>query len=118
MNTIELLNIIALGETKRRLTDNNEQARLFQQSGILYTDELIVPQTSVEDLDYSKVEQYIAAIQKQETEGKKEITEILLKNLNIFKNGQLTLAGLLFYGKKPQQYRPAFCIKAVSFFRQ
>ena len=104
------------GPDKRRLTDNNEQARLFQQSGILYTDELIVPQTSVEDLDYSKVEQYIAAIQKQETEGKKEITEILLKNLNIFKNGQLTLAGLLFYGKKPQQYRPAFCIKAVSFF--
>ena len=107
---------IKQGPDKRRLTDNNEQARLFQQSGILYTDELIVPQTSTTDIDMSKVSQYIAAIQKQETEEKIEITEILLKNLNILKNGRLTLGGLLFYGKTPQQYRPAFCVKAVSFF--
>ena len=107
---------IKQGPDKRRLTDNNEQVRLFQQSGILYTDELIVPQTSITDVDMPKVAQYIEAIQKQGTEEKSEITEILLKNLNILKNGQLTLGGLLFYGKAPQQYRPAFCIKAISFF--
>ncbi|MGI5093443.1 RNA-binding domain-containing protein [Treponema socranskii] len=107
---------IKQGPDKRRLTDNNEQMRLFQQSGILYTDELIVPHTSIEDIDISKVEQYITSIQRQGTEEKIEITETLLKNLNILRSGQLTLGGLLFYGKKPQQYRPAFCIKAVSFF--
>lgn len=28
----------------------------------------------------------------------------------------MTLGGLLFFGKHPQRYRPAFCIKAISFF--
>ena len=107
---------IKQGSDKRRLTDNNEQARLFQQSGILYIDELVVPYTSTADIDVSKVEQYIKSIQRHGIEEKIEITETLLKNLNILRNDQLTLGGLLFYGKKPQQYRPAFCIKAVSFF--
>ena len=42
---------IKQGPDKRKLTDNNEQARLFQQSGILYTDELIVPHTSIADIN-------------------------------------------------------------------
>ncbi len=107
---------IKQGPDKRKLTDNNEQARLFQQSGILYTDELIVPHTSIADINISKVEQYIISIQKHGIEENRAITEILLKNLNILRNNQLTLGGLLFYGNAPQQYRPAFCIKAVSFF--
>ncbi|NLB63131.1 MAG: hypothetical protein GX801_03370 [Fibrobacter sp.] len=28
---------------KRKLTDNNEQVRLFQQSGFLYVDEMVIP---------------------------------------------------------------------------
>jgi predicted HTH transcriptional regulator len=28
----------------------------------------------------------------------------------------MTLGGLLFFAKEPQKYRPAFCIKAISFF--
>lgn len=107
---------IKQGSDKRRLTDNNEQVRLFQQSGILYLDEMIIPQTSIEDIDFSKVEQYIKAIQKRETEEKTEISETILTNLNILKNGRLTLGGLLFFAKNPQKYRPAFCVKAISFF--
>ena len=43
------------GSDKRRVTDNNEQIRLFQESGIVYVDEMIVPQTSPEQVDISKV---------------------------------------------------------------
>lgn len=107
---------IKQGSDKRRLTDNNEQIRLFQQSGILYLDEMIIPQTSVDDVDFSKVEQYIKAIHKRETEEKTEISETLLTNLNILKNSRLTLGGLLFFANNPQKYRPAFCVKAISFF--
>lgn len=107
---------IKQGSDKRRLTDNNEQVRLFQQSGILYLDEMIIPQTSIEDIDFSKVEQYIKAIQKRETDEKIEISETILTNLNILKNDRLTLGGLLFFAKNPQKYRPAFCVKAISFF--
>lgn len=104
------------GSDKRRLTDNNEQIRLFQQSGILYLDEMIIPQTSIGDVEFSKVEQYVKIIQKRETGESIEVTENLLNNLNIMRKGQLTLGGLLFFAKQPQKYRPAFCVKAISFF--
>jgi predicted HTH transcriptional regulator len=107
---------IKQGSDKRRLTDNNEQVRLFQQSGILYLDEMVVPQTSIVDVDFAKVEQYLKAIQKREIEDPVEITEKLLNNLNIMKGGRLTLGGLLFFARDPQKYRPAFCVKAISFF--
>lgn len=107
---------IKQGSDKRRLTDNNEQIRLFQQSGILYLDEMIIPQTSIDDVEFSKVEQYIKIVQKRETVEKTEITGNLLNNLNIMKGDRVTLGGLLFFAKQPQKYRPAFCIKAISFF--
>lgn len=107
---------IKQGSDKRRLTDNNEQIRLFQQSGILYLDEMIIPQTSIDDINFSKVIEYVKAIQKRETDEEVEISETLLTNLNILKDGRLTLGGLLFFANNPQKYRPAFCVKAISFF--
>lgn len=100
------------GGDKRRLTDNAEQIRLFQQSGLLYIDELKVPYTSVEDVCEEKVKKYLEAVSDEE----EQITPTLLKNINVLRDEQLTLAGLLFFGKQPQHYRPALCIKAVSFF--
>lgn len=107
---------IKQGSDKRRLTDNNEQIRLFQQSGVLYLDEMIVPDTTVNDLEYEKVKDYIKHIQKNKTNDDIEITNELLYNLTIVKDNKLTLGGLLFFAKNPQKYRPAFCIKAISFF--
>ena len=77
-----------------------------------YVDEIIVPYTSVDDIDKEKVAQYLAKIGDEEAVQ----TETLYQNLNILRNGALTLGGLLFFAKKPQRFRPAFCIKAVSFF--
>ncbi len=107
---------IKQGSDKRRLTDNNELIRLFQQSGLLYLDEMIIPQTSIDDIEFAKVEQYIKIIQKRETIEKTDITSNLLNNLNIMKGDKVTLGGLLFFAKQPQKYRSAFCIKAISFF--
>lgn len=84
---------IKQGSDKRKLTDNNEQIRLFQQSGSIYVDEMIVPNTFIEDVDPSKVEKYIKALQKSDA-GKIEINETLLTNLNIIKDKRLTLGGL------------------------
>lgn len=106
---------IKQGSDKRRLTDNNELIRLFQQSGLLYLDEMIVPQTTIADIDMSKVSYYLTRIHKRESEIDFDMSEKLLNNLNIMKKGQLTLGGLLFFAKNPQKYRHAFCVKAVSF---
>ena len=70
--------------------------------------EMIIPQTSVDDIKFSKVEKYLKALQKRETDEKIEITETLLANLNILKEGRLTLGGLLCFARNPQKYRPAF----------
>ena len=101
------------GSDKRKLTDNNEQIRLFQQNGLLFADELIVPGTSVEDIDTDRIKEYLEKIGDSENDLP---PEQLYKNLNILNNGRLTLGGMLFFAKKPQKYRPVFCIKAVSFF--
>ena len=101
------------GSDKRRLTDNNEQIRLFQQNGLLFADEMLVPNTSIEDIDVDKVKAYLEKIDDSDNDLP---LEQLYKNLNVLNNGRLTLGGLLFFAKKPQRYRPAFCIKAVSFF--
>ena len=103
---------IKQGSDKRKLVDNNEIMRLFQQSGKLYVDEMIVPETSIDDVNFSEIEKYIKAIQKNDV----NINETLLTNLNIMKDKRLTLGGLLFFSHNPQKYRPAFCIKAISFF--
>jgi predicted HTH transcriptional regulator len=107
---------IKQGADKRRVTDNNEQIRLFQQSGSLYVDEMIIPNTSEADVDKSKVKKYVKAIQKSDLGEKVGIDEKLLANLNIMKDNKLTLGGLEFFANNPQKYRPVFCIKAISFF--
>lgn len=104
------------GADKRRLIDNNEIMRLFQQSGKVYIDEMVIPNTTIADVDKAKVEKYIKAIQKTGSEVEVEIDEKLLVNLNIMKDNKLTLGGLEFFSKNPQKHRPAFCVKAISFF--
>lgn len=101
------------GSDKRKLTDNNEQIRLFQQSGSLYVDEMIVPNTSIADIDNGKVEEYLRKIDEEDIDFPKDQ---IYRNMNILKDSRLTLGGLLFFSKEPQKYRPAFGIKAVSYF--
>lgn len=42
--------------------------------------------------------------------------EHALKAKRVLRNDQLTLAGLLFFGSDPQAIKPAFTIKAVSYY--
>ncbi len=100
------------GTTKRLLSDKDEILRLYQNSGNLYADEMLVDNTSAEDINLDKVKNYLKAQRKEV----KDIDERLLVNLGVLKNNKLTLGGLLFFGKRPQQYKPVFLIKAVSFF--
>ena len=106
---------IKQGGDKRRLTDNNEQIRLFQQSGLIYVDEMIVPNTDFSDIDREKVAFYLSKIDGDE-HSSEDVSQKICKNLNIVKDERLTLGGLLFFAKNPQKFRPAFCVKAVSFY--
>ncbi len=103
-------------DSKRRVSDNSEMLRLFQSSGNLSADEMEVYGTSIEDVDKKKFKQYFKKEFRKtiEKEGLNFKQALRIKKV-LQKNG-LSLAGLLFFGLEPQRYKPAFCIKAVSFW--
>ncbi|MCF6148418.1 MAG: ATP-dependent DNA helicase RecG [Candidatus Kuenenia sp.] len=104
------------GADKRKVTDNNELLRLFQSGGNLSADEMEVANTSTNDVNIDKLKEYtVKALEKTIEESGLSIEQIM-NNIRVKKNNSLTLGGLLYFGKNPQKYKPAFCIKAISFF--
>ena len=102
---------------KRRITENGEILALFQESGTFRPDEKGVRRTSLADIDILLVNEYVEKYYGKRVEEFGVSIRQLLENLQILTaDGQATLAGLLFFGKHPELYEPAFIVKAVSFF--
>jgi predicted HTH transcriptional regulator len=107
---------IKQGSNKRLLTENSEIMRLFQQSGNLSADEMLVYNTSISNIDEQLFSDYFKREFKETFQAKGLSYEEALKAKKVLRDGKITLAGLLFFGKYPQNERPVFTIKAVSFF--
>jgi len=104
------------GANKRKVTSNEEIARLLTHGKNLLPDEHPVANTSISDIHREKFEGFFLREFKIEPE---KLGLSYLQALNakrVLKDGKTTLAGLLFFGNKPQFFKPAFCIKAVSFY--
>jgi len=106
---------IKQGSNKRLLTDNAEIMRLFQSSSNLLADEMEVYGTSIDDVNKEAFADYFKKEFGQTYEEKGLTFEQALNAKRILRNGQISLAGLLFFGNDPQNIKPAFTIKAVSF---
>lgn len=104
------------GSNKRLLTDNAEIMRLFQNSGNLLADEMEVYETSINDVDEKLFSEYFKKEFERTFEERGLTFEQALRAKRVLRNNRLTLAGLLFFGKEPQSIKPAFTIKAVSYF--
>lgn len=104
------------GSNKRLLTDNAEIMRLFQHSSNLLADEMEVYDTSINDIDEYAFTEYFKKEFGQSFKDKGLSYEQALKAKRILRNGQISLAGLLFFGLDPQSIKPAFTIKFVSYF--
>jgi predicted HTH transcriptional regulator len=104
------------GSDKRKLTDNSEILRLFQQSANLFADEMEVYDACIDDIDEKYFADYFKKEFSQSYQEKGLTYENALKAKRVLRNNKLTLAGLLFFGKEPQKFKPTFIIKAVSFF--
>lgn len=108
---------IKQGSDKRRIVENAEILALFQESGSFRPDEKGVRRTSLNDIDMMLVNEYLEQYYGKRADEFGLPAEQLLQNLQIMTmDGRVTLAGLLFFGKHPQMFEPAFVIKAVSFF--
>lgn len=105
------------GADKRRVTDNTEILALFQQSGSFYPEREKVADSGRDDLDERAVDAYLHRFVNRDLRSYGESQAKTLTNLHITsKDGNLTLAGLLFFGRNPQQFYPSYMIKAVAFY--
>ena len=105
------------GADKRRVTENTEILALFQDSGSYQTDSAGVDGTTISDLDWYAIDEYLMKVYSLNMESLGEKAEQMLKNIHILNNsGKPTLAGYLFFGKHPEYNCPTCMVKSVSFF--
>jgi ATP-dependent DNA helicase RecG len=104
------------GSDKQKVTAPEELQRLFQGSGKIYADESIIEGTSKDDINLDKLNDYFRKVYKRDFKEIEHSLDTLLEKLHLAENGKLNLAGLMLFGKHPSRFRPAFIIKAISFF--
>jgi len=102
------------GSDKRKVIVKEEIARLLQSSGNLFADETIVTGTTVNDIDEGYFKDFIAIKTKKSFEELNQSVSDVLTNMGMLKENNLTLGGLLLFGKKPQQYRPTFTVQCLA----
>lgn len=103
------------GSDKRKVVAREEMARLLQDSGNLFADETIVKGTTVNDINEELFKDFILGKTKKTIEEIGQSTSKVLSNLGMIKEGELSLGGLLLFGKNPQKLRPTFTVQCVSF---
>ena len=103
------------GSDKRKVTSREEIARLLQSSGNMYADETIVQGTTTNDIRINFFKDFVSKKTGKPFEKLGLSLDEILTNMGFMKEGQLTLAGLLLFGKNPQHFKPAYTVQCVSF---
>jgi ATP-dependent DNA helicase RecG len=104
------------GANKRKVVNNEEILRLLSKGKNLFADELPVNQATIADINKDKFDDFFLREFKVEYDKLGLNYEEALKAKRVLKDGKITLAGFLFFGKMPQNIKPAFCIKCVAFY--
>ena len=101
------------GPDKRKVTSNEELARLLQTSGDLYAEEILLPFTIAEELDVREFRQFY----EEKYQNPLDEAELprLLANLRLADGHRLNVAGALLFAKHPEKVVPQFFISAVWF---
>jgi ATP-dependent DNA helicase RecG len=124
------------GSDKRKVTSNEELARMLQSGGNIYADELVIVRSTLRDLDmkafkkclYRKYNERLTTLNfNLEQLLKLSMEEIfkkldlnlslnrVLQNMGLASGDHLTLAGLLMFADAPQSFRPVFNMQCASF---
>lgn len=104
------------GADKRRITEKIEILGLFQTAGNYHPEEDAERGSSMDDLEMAYLRDFFKKVYGREIEEFDQPLESMLLSLGILKqSGELTRAGILFFGKNPQQYERSVVIKAVVF---
>ena len=102
------------GADNRKVTSNDEIARLLGSRN-LTADETEIFDAGIKDLDVRLFSDYFKKEFRKSYEEKGLTLEEALNAKKVMRNNHLTLAGLLFFGNEPQNFRPVFTIRAAMF---
>lgn len=86
------------GSDKRKATSREELFRMFAQAQNLYGDEMIVPNTSIADLDLEYFKTVCGKLTGIEFADQLIPMEKLLTNMHLMRNGQVSIAGAILLG--------------------
>jgi len=103
------------GSDKRRVTSNEELLRLLQSSGNVLADEEIIPGTTINDIDVAFFNDFVKRKTGRTLEELNQSLPQVLNNMGLAKDSNLTLAGLLLFGKNPQSAKPLFTIQCIAY---
>ncbi|ABR74182.1 transcriptional regulator [Actinobacillus succinogenes] len=98
---------IRLGSSSR-LATREQQARLFQLGGMLHAEIMPVPNTSMDSLDFARLENYLSVVLRDpEVPLTKDEWKNRLLNLGFITESNdtiyCTIAGLVLFGKSPHR---------------
>jgi predicted HTH transcriptional regulator len=101
----ELVEILNRGEDSRHQFKEN----------LSNADELPVSGATLRDVDLGELRDYYKKRYEEDLEDAEIDRQSLLANLGLAREGEINLAGLMLFGKHPQQFKPAYLAKAISF---
>jgi predicted HTH transcriptional regulator len=105
------------GSDKRKVTPNDELARLLRDGGALNAEELPVKGSSTKDIDLKQFGLFLNRKYKkqiEELESENLSIDQILENQNLAKNGEFLLTGLLLFSTKRHFFYPQFTVQCVS----
>lgn len=104
------------GADKRRITENAELLGLFQSSGTYHPEEDAERGSSMADLEMTYVRDFFKRVYGKEIEDFDQPLDAMLRSLGVLTSGgEVTRAGMLFFGRNVQQHEPSVVVKAVAF---
>lgn len=103
------------GPNKRKVIDNVEMSRLMQEKRLIYAEQQIIGNATIDDLNIGLFKEFYKSRFEQEIIDEKGEVERILNNLKLLIDGNLTLASLLLFGNNNRAIIPQFCIKAIWF---
>ncbi len=103
------------GSDKRRVNSNEELLRLLERGSMVSADKMPLPDSSARDLDIDRFEAFFEKKFGTPVQEASLPLESLLQNLNLAKDGQLTLAGAVLFAKDPASLRSDLTVRAVAF---
>lgn len=103
------------GSDKRKVTAREELQRMFQNAQLVHGDDVVVPGTSIADLDLGVFREFFKRRFDQELDQQTNSLGQVLSNMRLLVGESLTVSGLMLFGKSPDQFLPVFHVKAVCY---